>query len=266
MGRYRAMLGALLLLVVGFAGTAWAVRTTHSPTPENLQSADRPRELEAADTPPQLESRVPATEGNSRVSAPWPESVDRQSALEVAIGVPGSTQGAFHAYVQRASQLVSVCMSEGGFAYRDEDVVTDPHANMRLNERVEIDNQSVSGGCRAWSQTLAFPGNYFGQAYQDIDQEALAHPAYNGVREAYDGCLISAGFPGRPDTTGLSDNETQQLLDRFTAAAMDCDSAAGLKNVNRALEIFIGDTFVIRYPSEVKQYVDRLVARGVLAD
>jgi hypothetical protein len=197
-------------------------------------------------------------------SVPWPADVNRQSALEQAIDVPGSTDAAFRTYLDRASQLVSRCMSDAGFAYSDGDTVTEPAANERLNNSVEIDGQSIAGGCRQWSETLAFPGNYFSDAYRTVDAEALTHPSYLSSVNAYDDCLIAAGYPGIPDVEGLSDGEAQAALDSYTSAALACENAANLNDVKRALEIYVGDAFAARYPDRVQEYVVELTSYGIL--
>lgn len=201
---------------------------------------------------------------SSDESVPWPTDVNRQNALERAIDVPGSTEAAFRTYLDRASQLVSRCMSDAGFSYSDGDTVTEPAANERLNNSVEIDGQNIPGGCRQWSETLAFPGNYFSDAYRTVDAEALTHPSYLSSVNAYDDCLIAAGYPQIPDVEGLSDRDAQAALDAYTSAALACESAANLNDAKRALEIYVGDAFAARYPDRVQEYVVELTSYGIL--
>ena len=205
-----------------------------------------------------------ATPESSQEPVPWPTDFNRQSALEQAIDVPGSTEAAFRTYLDRASQLVSRCMSDAGFSYSDGDTVTEPAANERLNNSVEIDGQNIPGGCRQWSETLAFPGNYFSDAYRTVDAEALTHPSYLSSVNAYDDCLIAAGYPQIPNVEGLSDREAQTALDNYTSAALACENAANLGDAKRALEIYVGDTFAARYPDRVQEYVVELTSYGIL--
>ena len=205
-----------------------------------------------------------ATPEPSQEPVPWPTDVNRQSALEQAIDVPGSTEAAFQTYLDRASQLESRCMSDAGFSYSDGDTVTEPAANERLNNSVEIDGQNIAGGCRQWSEILAFPGNYFSDAYRTVDAEALRHPSYLSSVNAYDDCLIAAGYPRIPDVEGLSDREAQAALDSFTSAALACENAADLNDAKRALEIYVGDAFAARHPDRVQEYVVELTSYGIL--
>jgi hypothetical protein len=205
-----------------------------------------------------------ATPESSQEPVPWPTDVNRQSALERAIDVPGSTEAAFRTYLDRASQLVSRCMSDAGFSYSDGDTVAEAAANERLNNQVEIDGQNIPGGCRQWSETLAFPGNYFSDAYRTVDAEGLAHPSYLSSVNAYDDCLINAGYPQIPDVEGLSDSEAQAALDSYASAALACENAANLNDAKRALEIYVGDAFAVRYPDQVQEYVVELTSYGIL--
>jgi hypothetical protein len=204
------------------------------------------------------------TPASTQEPVPWPTDIDRQSALEEAIDVPGSSDAAFGAYLDRASQLVSRCMSDGGFTYSDGDPVAEPAASERLNQMVEIDGQTIAGGCRQWSETLAFPGTYFADAYRTVDAEALAHPSYLSSVNTYDDCLIDAGYPRIPDVEGLSDSEAQTALDSYTSAALACEDTANLSDAKRALEIYVGDAFVARYPDQVQDYVVALTSYGIL--
>ena len=254
------------LLVVGSALVACGVDDSGSDNAQALQRVAQGSPPAHAPAPSSTNSgaRTVTETTNSPVDVTsWPTETDRPSALESAISVPGSTMGAFKAYLQRAASFVSLCMREGGFDYEDGDPVLDGVAAERLVVVALMDGIQVSGGCDAWGPDMAFPGHYFGQPYQAILEAATTHPDYLNVVAAYDSCLIDAGYPDLPDLDGVEESEIEDLMNEYTAQAAVCDSAAGLVDAQRALDIYVGDRFYAEHADAVDRYVTSVLSRIV---
>jgi len=189
---------------------------------------------------------------------PWPDDLAQPSDMEIALRLSASDP--LGTYTSRAESLTVACMTHAGFDYAVGDVLDQQGLIALTDTVVDLAGLRIDGGCSTWGMSAAFPGNYFGNDYQLLVDDATLRPEISTSVRAYDQCLFEVGIFGPPVVSGLSDFDADAAIVRYNELTSICYTSSGRKSADRALETLVGDAFVAAHGPQVDEYVANVLS------